>query len=243
MIPLAKDVSEFGTVAVLESKVTGRLSYRQGGVFQSEADSDGISTASYIHAIFGLVRQARARKVLMIGCGGGTLGTMLARYGHRVTIVDVNPAAFRFARRYFHLPRSVECCLGDGLDHLARTRARYDAIVLDAYDGDLIPEHLRSEAFLAHVRQATRDNGLFLANIHTLDDEDRAADDFAEQIERIWDKVRLLDARGDVNRNTILVAGPQQKLAPPWLEYPPTIDAKLIADELGRMSFRGPRKD
>jgi len=241
MIALAKDVSVHGTVAVVESETTGRRSYKHNGIFQSEADADGVSTASYVHAIFGLVRQVHAKRVLMIGCGGGTLGTMLARFGHRVTIIDVNPAAFRFARRYFHLPRSVECRLADGYDHLKDTNARYDAIVLDAYDGDRFPEQFRSEAFLAHAATATGNDGFFLANIHTLDDDDRGADAYAALLAQLWPEVRLLDALGEPNRNTIAIAGPKRHLVPPWLELPPKIDAKLIADELGAMTFREAR--
>ena len=48
--------------------------------------------------------QAGVRDVLMIGCGGGTLATMLARSHVAVTVVDLHKLSFEIARKYFHLP-------------------------------------------------------------------------------------------------------------------------------------------
>jgi spermidine synthase len=74
----------------------------------------------------------QASDVLMIGCGGGSLATMLDRAGVHVTIVDINPSAFRIAHKYFGLPREVDCHVADGRNFLRADRHRYDAIVLDA---------------------------------------------------------------------------------------------------------------
>ncbi len=38
---------------------------------------------------------------------------MLVKAGRNVTIVDVNPASFALARKYFSLPENVECHVGD----------------------------------------------------------------------------------------------------------------------------------
>ena len=84
------------------------------GYWHIWTDGNGISLASYIHAIFGLIAQTQARKILMIGCAGGTLATMLAQAGRKVTIIDVNPASFILAKQYFALPDSVECQIADG---------------------------------------------------------------------------------------------------------------------------------
>ena len=67
MITVAERKSRFGAITILKRKATGSLLYVQGDSFQSEADENGISLVGYIHAIFGLVRQAGAKRVLMIG--------------------------------------------------------------------------------------------------------------------------------------------------------------------------------
>ncbi len=239
MIILAEHISDFGTVTILQSKQTRSHIYRHNGVFQSEADANGVSTVPYIHAIFGLVRQTRARRVLMIGGAGGTLATMLARAGCEVAIVDVNPVAFIFAHRYFALPWTVECHVRDGLEHLRITTQRYDAVVLDAYDGDAIPGHFKSEEFLKHVRAALGEKGYFFTNVHVLDDSDRGADDFAHALAPIWPRVTLLDRPGEETRNTIVIAGPEHKLTAPRIEQTPAIDADSVTSVLKEMKFRG----
>src|SRR5262245_5334302 len=107
MITVAERKSRFGAITVLKAQDTGSLIYTQGDCYQSAADAEGTSTIAYIHAIFGLVRQARSRSVLMIGCGGGTLATMLSRIGCTLTVVDIDPHAFLLARRYFRFPAHV----------------------------------------------------------------------------------------------------------------------------------------
>jgi spermidine synthase len=241
MITIAEHKSEFGVVTIAESRETRRLSYKHGDVFQSEADARGVSTASYIHAIYGLIRQARIRKVLMVGCGGGTLGTMLTHAGYRVAIAEIDPQSFVFARRFFGLPATVECHVADGLDYLRTTTERYDAIVLDAYIGDTMPEHLKSPAFFGAMHAAMRDDGCVFANVHLLDDRDKDADTLARALAAFWPTTRILDALGQTNRNAIVAAGPVAKLTPPLLEIVPQHDADVVESELKAMTFRDPR--
>src|ERR1700761_7441667 len=91
-------------LVIEQNNATGKVSLWQAGDNHSVADARGVSLADYIHAMYGLIRQAKARRVLLIGGGGGTLATMLHRVGIAVTVVDVDPAAFEIARRYFHMP-------------------------------------------------------------------------------------------------------------------------------------------
>ena len=128
---------------------TGGISYWQARDHQSVADRYGVSRAEYIHALFGLVLQKHPRHVLMIGCGGGTLATMLTRVGVAVTLVDIDPLSFEIARRYFHMPRAVECHARRWRRlSAARQAGRYDAIILDAFADEIIPPHLLQAGIL-----------------------------------------------------------------------------------------------
>jgi spermidine synthase len=238
MITLARLSSTHGEVAILHHQGTGRVLYRQGEWYQSEADGRGISLAPYIHAIYGLLLQAGCRDVLMIGCGGGTLATMLHQAGIGVAIVDVAPHSFALARQYFQLPPEVTCHVADGHAFLEAHHDLYDAIVLDAYEGDRIPAHFLTEEFLQLVRARLRPAGCMLANIHVLHDLDPAPDRFAAMVETVWRDVRLLDARGTVNRNAIVMAGAVAALERPSLVRVPEAAADEIAEELARLAFR-----
>ena len=238
MIKLDTIESEFGTINVFKKKSTGTITYEQDGYCQSEADNDGISLASYIHAIFGLILQTKARKILMIGGAGGTLATMLVKVGRKVTIVDVNPDSFALARRYFSLPESVECYVGDGKSFLYSNTDYYDVIVLDAFHGARIPAHLKSLSFYYLVSDHLAKNGVVLANIHVENDSDTQPDKVADCFSNVFHEVRLLDSLGYNSRNAIIMAGGVSHLRPPSLVAPPAVDRDLIEAELATMEFR-----
>jgi len=216
MIAIARLESEFGDIEVLEYRARGLFFYVQGGCFQTETDRDGISLAPYIHAIYSLLMQAGARDVLMIGCGGGSLGTMLVKANVQVTIVDKNRASFEIASNYFRLPDSIDCHVADGKEFLLGTTHSYDAIVLDAYDGDSIPPHLRTVEFFRLVQSRLDEfRGCLLANVHALNDLDRAPDRYAIAARSAFHDVRLLDTQGGIGRNALIVAGNVKDLRKP----------------------------
>lgn len=239
MILLERIRSEEGDIQILETLDYRTLVYKQGGYCQSEADAEGVSLASYIHAIFGLLAQSPPDNVLMIGCGGGSLGTMLARKGVKVSIVDVNPHAFDIARRYFNLPAEVECHLADGRDFLRSDSNCYSAIIMDAYVGSVAPRHLQSKSFF-RLAQCRLDQtaGRLIANVVTKHDFDRAPDRTAAEMAEVWDDVRVLDIRGTRHRNALVMAGDVAGLELPELLVRPLAGVDEILHDLERWAFR-----
>src|SRR5580698_9134547 len=124
---------------IIQDSHTGKVSYWQKEYHQSAADAHGVSTADYIHAMYFFLMQAGVRDVLMIGCGGGTLATMLQRCGVAVTVVDLHKLSFDIARKYFQMPEAVTCRVADGVRYLEKHRTRHDAIVLDAFGAGGMP--------------------------------------------------------------------------------------------------------
>jgi spermidine synthase len=238
MISLDTVESPFGTIKVFRRRSTGTITYEQGGCCQSEADADGISVASYIHAIFGLILQTRARRILLIGCAGGTLATMLVRSGCAVTIVDVNPTSFVLARKHFALPESAVCQVADGETYLRSDNRVYDAIVLDAFHGAHSPDHLRSIRFYGLVRRHLTLSGAVFTNIHVSNDLDNHAIRVAERMSDIFLDVRLLDSVGVCGRNAIAMAGAVSQLTPPGILLEPAVERATIEAELQTMKFR-----
>src|SRR6185436_19322607 len=137
----------------------------------------------------------------MIGCGGGTLATMLARSQVDVTVVDLHKFSFDVARKYFQLPDAVSCQVGDGIQYLKANRRRHDAIVLDAFGaGGMPPDFMQPGFFrLARSRLKSRD-ALFLMNVIVEDDDDRTPDILVRAMRAQWGRVRLLDTDGWTDR-------------------------------------------
>lgn len=232
--------SRFGSITVRARK-DGTRSYHQKGGNQSTVDRHGISIDTYIHALYGLALQRAGRKTLMIGCAGGTLATMLTRAGFDVTAVDIEKAAFTLARRYFGLPKCVQCHAADGLKHLKATRRRYDLVIIDAFIGEKIPEHLLGDDVFGLIKKRTRPNGLVLVNVCLNDRRDRAADSVAHGFAAHDWATRLLDERGGA-RNAVVAAGNVKGLRKPRVRCAPEVGADELKKALGAMRFRPVRR-
>jgi spermidine synthase len=224
---------------IVQDNRTGKVSYWQKEYHQSASDAAGVSTADYIHAMYAFLRQAKSKDVLMIGCGGGTLATMLTRQGVAVTILDIHKLSFDIARDYFHLPATVPCHVADGIAYLKKHRHRHHAIVLDAFGEGGMPAKFMKPAFfrLAKSRLKVR-GGLFLMNVIVDDDEDSTPDDLVRSLRQQWRRVRLLDTDGWVDRNAVIAAGAVAKLRKPRLLMPPSSGRRKLAWQLDILDWR-----
>lgn len=224
--------------AIIRDKASGRVSYWQGEYHQSAADGHGVSTADYVHAMYFFLMQMQAKDVLMIGCGGGTLGTMLHRSGAKVTVVDLHAFSFDIAHDYFHLPRGVTCHVGDGVTYLKTHRHRHDAIVLDAFSDGGMPDAFMQPDFFKLARARLTDAGLFLMNVIVDNDDDRTPDNLVRALRKEWSRVRLLDTDGWVDRNAVIAAGAVAGLKKPTVLMPPKPGAARLTRELEILDWR-----
>lgn len=226
-----------GAIRLRRSAKNGRLVYEQSGGNQSAVDCNGVSLDCYIHALFGLALQIRPARVLMIGCAGGTLATMLQRCGVLVTAVDIDAASFKIARAHFQLPAAVRCHVADGVEFLRTSRARYDAVVVDAFIGEDVPAQFTTDDFCIAARKRLRPDGLLLFNICLDGRKDLRADAIAARFVKNGWRVRVFDQPGG-ERNAIVLAGAAAKLKTPRLSMPPAIEAARVRRELKAMRFR-----
>ncbi len=228
---------------IIQDRKTGKISYWQREYHQSAADAAGVSTADYIHAMYFFLMQAGARDVLMIGCGGGTLATMLVRSNVQVTVVDLHKFSFDIARKYFQLPDSVSCHVADGIDYLKQNRARHDAIVLDAFGEGGMPAAFMQPAFFKLAKSRMKRQGaLFLMNVIVADDDDATPDNLVRAMRRQWGRVRLLDTDGWTDRNAVIAAGAVTGLKKPVVLMPPRPGGAKLAKELDVLDWRPLRK-
>ncbi len=224
---------------IIQDNRSGRVSYWQQEYHQSAADARGVSTADYIHALYSFLRQAGAKDVLMIGCGGGTLATMLYRSGIKVTVVDLHSLSFEIARRYFRFPADIICRVADGSAYLKRHRYRHDALVLDAFGAGGMPEKFQAAGFFRLAKSRLKRRGaLFLMNLIVEDDDDPLPGMLVTRMRRLWTKVRLLDSKGWVDRNAVIAAGAVGRLKKPKLLLPPRPGAAKLRRELAGFAFR-----
>lgn len=232
--------SRFGLIRLRYLKRKRTLTYEQRGGDQSSSDRHGTSLDAHIHALYGLALQNLGKRILIIGCAGGTLATMLARAGRRVSVVDIDPVSFRVAKRHFQLPASVKCHVADGLDFLRKTRRRYDTLIIDVFVGEKIPGHMIGSTFFGAALRCLRKDGVVLVNVCIDGKSDLTADRIAAEFKKRHRATRILDERGR-DRNTIVLSGNVRRMRRPRLLVIPDADARRTKRELYGMRFRRQR--
>jgi SAM-dependent methyltransferase len=202
-----------GQISIWRSLTDGSLLYLQGDGIQSRGNPTGESALDYVQAICGLITLVEPRSILVLGCGGGTLASMLARRGVVPTLVDVNPTSFEIARTHFGLPPAVPCIVDDAFAFLERDCGKYDCIAIDVYDGFKIPDHLMTVEFGRLCRERLTDRGAIVANVVTAHRWDDAAERLGSLLGgSILPKV-IFDTRATADDNTIVLVG---NVRPNW---------------------------
>ena len=127
---------------------------------------------NYTKLLFsGLLINDNPERILIIGLGGGTMSNTLHQLypSAEITNVEIDPSVIKVARKYFgffeneHITSKAQ----DGRIFVKRAvlkKQNYDWIILDAFNGDYIPEHLLTKEFLAETKQLLSTNGVLSAN-------------------------------------------------------------------------------
>jgi spermidine synthase len=113
------------------------------------------------------------KRVLIIGLGGGTLASTLPKILPSVKIdaVEIDSAVVRVARKFFEFVpgEQTDVFEEDGrvfVKRMLKRGVKYDLVMLDAFDGEYIPEHLLTREFLVEVRGLLSERGVLAANTY-----------------------------------------------------------------------------
>lgn len=119
----------------------------------------------------GLLVNPSPQRILIVGLGGGSIPRALAELvpGSHTDVVEIDEAVVRVAENYFEFKANdrMQVHAVDARVFIKRALARkqrYDMILLDAFTGDYIPEHLMTTEFLKEVQQLMGTDGVLIAN-------------------------------------------------------------------------------
>jgi spermidine synthase len=127
---------------------------------------------NYTKLLFsGLLLIKEPKNILIIGLGGGTMSNTLQQLYPQssITNVEIDPAVIKVARQYFGFfeNQRVDSVVQDGRIFIKRAvikKQQYDWIILDAFNGDYIPEHLLTQEFLQEAKSILSPNGVLSSN-------------------------------------------------------------------------------
>jgi spermidine synthase len=124
-----------------------------------------------------LSTQEEGKRILSIGLGGGTMPSAIHTYFKNadVTTVEIDPKMLEAARDYMAFLESPKntVVIQDARFYVrkqGKKKELYDIILLDAFNGEYIPEHLTTQEFLQEVKAILKPGGLLLSNTFSYKD-------------------------------------------------------------------------
>jgi spermidine synthase len=126
----------------------------------------------YSHGLLaGYALMPKPKRILIIGLGGGVLSNVMHEISPQAEIVnvDIDPVVVKLAKSHFNYKENekVSSVIKDGRVYVKRAllkKQQFDWIVLDAFNGDYIPEHLMTQEFLSEVKGLLTEDGILTAN-------------------------------------------------------------------------------
>lgn len=162
--------------------------FEEGGLrclrFKKKNRNDLSQSCVYLESpdmfVFDYYKQAMAatffvekpKEILIIGLGGGILANTFEEIypDSHITSVEIDPVVVKMAKEYFDYSdegKNKETHVKDGrlfVKRALKKEKRYDLILLDAFNGDYIPEHMMSKEYLQEVKQLAKPDGIIMAN-------------------------------------------------------------------------------
>ncbi|GAA97552.1 hypothetical protein E5Q_04230 [Mixia osmundae IAM 14324] len=147
-----------------------------GGVW---INTDGPSGPESVYATFILQEAIRfversakhdeSPRALLIGLGAGISARALHVHGLNTTIVEIDPAIYRYAQEYFGLPSPrggahIQDARQYLTQHAARQAEPYDYIIHDVFTGGSVPSSLFTAEHWREIKGALRKDGILAVN-------------------------------------------------------------------------------
>jgi len=125
----------------------------------------------------GLLLNPEPDNILIIGLGGGSIPIALNEMypAAHIDVVEIDEAVVKVAERFFNFAENdkLKVHVADGRVFTKRAGLRgkkYDLIILDAFTGDYIPEHLMTKEYLQETHALLDRSGILVANTFSTSD-------------------------------------------------------------------------
>jgi len=125
-------------------------------------------------AFCGLLYEPEPERMLVLGLGGGVIPREMRHYlpALEIDVAEIDPAIPLIAKRFFGFREDdkLRVHIDDGRMFIKKQlridpAAKYDLIILDAFNSDYIPFHLMTKEFLEEVKGVLAEDGVVIANV------------------------------------------------------------------------------
>jgi spermidine synthase len=168
-------------------------------------------------AMSSLLFKPDARKLLLVGLGGGSIAKYVWKYCPQIkqTVVELNPQVIQVARSHFFVPDDdarLQIIEGDGIAYLQQHPGSVDWLMMDAFGSNGLPPDFCTQAFFDDCADALTPDGLFTINLWG---SDKKFDIYMQRMEQTFDQRVLMMPTG--KPGNIIVFGFKAELPIPDL--------------------------
>lgn len=159
------------------------------------------------------------KRILIIGLGGGTLPLALNELYPQATIdvVEIDPAVVSVAASHFNFKPTAKVTthtidarvFTKRLTLKQSSESRYNLILLDAFNGEYIPEHLMTQEYFQETATLLAPNGIVAANTFAVS---KLYDHESVTFESAFGP--LLNFTSVETGNRVMIAAPDRRLDP-----------------------------
>lgn len=203
----------------------GRTLLRVGGVIQSVAVDE-----HYVPDFWdAMIPDRRPERVLILGMGGGTIASLIARRhaGAAVLGIERDARIARLARERFGLDRlaQVQILEADAFAFVETCQLTFDLVCVDLYVAGRMEHGVLGAPFLRQVARLLAPDGMAVFNLWA----SRYLPDHLRRLERTLD---IMDVR-EIGQNVIVhcAARPLVRLIPPTRRRTPMDPRRVVTVE------------
>jgi spermidine synthase len=161
--------SMFGSVKVVDvgGNTDSYRLYLNDGIFQGAVLKDGRSSVMFTYVLSYLLKQYApdAKNILFLGLAAGIVPKDFSPARYKTEIVEINPDSVDVAKGYFGFEDKGRIVhIQDARTFVNSCKGSFDAIVIDMFRGDGVPDYLLTKEFFQQVKQCGSQNSVIVMN-------------------------------------------------------------------------------
>jgi spermidine synthase len=144
----------------------------------------------------------QVRSLALVGLAAGTISKQYTQVYGPIPIdgIEIDPEIVDVGRRYFDMTEpNLNVIVADGRWALARSRATYSVIGVDAYRLPYIPWHLTTREFFAEAHGHLAEDGVLVINVGRTFTDRRLIDAMVGTLQSVFASVHVVDVPDTFN--------------------------------------------
>jgi spermidine synthase len=160
-VPVVREALDSRTLSFSSSEIQSRMQLLAPDALDLE----------YTRTMMGfLMFRPEPSRIAMLGLGGGSMAKFCHRHlpGSQLLVVEINPHVIAL-REAFQVPPDdsrFRVLAGDAAQFVAETDARFDVLLVDAFDAQGTPPALCTQRFYDDCLDVLEPGGLLVMNMH-----------------------------------------------------------------------------